>query len=328
MQTDETEQPSASTSLVHAASELIENVEEAIVDTVEAVKEEVVEVAEAAEEFVEEMDGIEESSGKSGNVTSAESATEPIPKMTMEERKAKLAELRKKMAASSKANRASLVEEAAKAKVTARDAARLERQRKLAETLRLKADAEDRGEDVERQKNWEYTIEENDQWEKKLARKKRRADFEFHDDAHAARRRYKKDLDHFKPDLVAYNQQKAIAMGQSQGSLVGFNPTAGSSELAVTSQEQRLAAENLSRDANTLIYGDSNPSEDAIDRVVSKINQDIDKKGKFSRKRLNEEEGDITYINEHNRVFNKKIARYYDKYTTEIRASFERGTAL
>ena len=41
-------------------------------------------------------------------------------------------------------------------------------------------DAEERGEDVERQKNWEYTIEENEEWEKKLARKKRRADFEFH----------------------------------------------------------------------------------------------------------------------------------------------------
>jgi pre-mRNA-splicing factor SYF2 len=72
----------------------------------------------------------------------------------------------------------------------------------------------------------------------------------------------------------------------------------------------------------------------------------IDKRGKFSRKRLNEDEGDITYINERNRVFNKKvgefidlltnlslimiiqIARYYDKYTAEIRASFERGTAL
>ena len=33
----------------------------------------------------------------------------------------------------------------------------------------------------------------------------------------------------------------------------------------------------------------------------------IDKKAKFSRKRLNEEEGDITYINERNRVFNKKV---------------------
>lgn len=58
--------------------------------------------------------------------------------------------------------------------------ARLEKQRKLAEMLRIKADAEERGEDVERDKNWEWTIEENDEWEKKLARKARRADFEFH----------------------------------------------------------------------------------------------------------------------------------------------------
>ena len=94
------------------------------------------------------------------------------------------------------------------------------------------------------------------------------------DDAHAARRRYKKDLDLVKPDLVAYNQQKAIAMGQAPGTLVGFNPTGGSSENAVTSEQQRMAAENLYRDANTLIYGDSKPSEDAIDRVVSKINKE------------------------------------------------------
>lgn len=33
----------------------------------------------------------------------------------------------------------------------------------------------------------------------------------------------------------------------------------------------------------------------------------IDKKKKFSRKRQNEDEGDITYINERNRVFNKKV---------------------
>lgn len=72
------------------------------------------------------------------------------------------------------------MEESAKAKITARDAARLERQRKLAETLRLKADAEDLGEDAERQKNWEWTIEDNDEWEKKKAKKTRRADFAFH----------------------------------------------------------------------------------------------------------------------------------------------------
>ncbi|KAJ7089843.1 SYF2 splicing factor-domain-containing protein [Mycena belliarum] len=253
-----------------------------------------------------------------------------VSTLTMEERKAKMDQLRQKRAASHKANRVSLVEESAKAQVSARDAARLEKQRKLAEMLRTKADAEERGEPdaVERAKNWEWTIEENDYWEKKKARKARRADFEFHDDAHAARRRYKKDLDQIKPDLAAYNRQKELAMGLVPGTLTAFNPTASASQMVPTPAEQRLASENLYRDANTLIYGDNKPSEDAIDKMVGKMNRDIDKKSKFSRKRTNEEEGDITYINEANRVFNKKIARYYDKYTSEIRASFERGTAL
>jgi pre-mRNA-splicing factor SYF2 len=160
-------------------------------------------------------------------------ASAPAPTLTMEERKAKMDELRQKRAASHKANRASLVEESAKAQITARDAARLEKQRKLAEMLRTKADAEERGEPdaVERAKNWEWTIEENDYWEKKKARKARRADFEFHDDAHAARRRYKKDLDQIKPDMVAYNRQKELAMGLAPGSLTAFNPTASSSQV-------------------------------------------------------------------------------------------------
>lgn len=140
-------------------------------------------------------------------------------------------------------------------------------------------------------------------------------------------------------------------MGLAPGTLVtAFNPTAGSSSstqvrsflaifvYAVTTdaamaqvlpskQQQQLAADNLYRDANSMLYGDNKPSEEDIDRVVGKINQEcvfsfvsshtqwpdlltccsIDKKGKFSRKRLNEDEGDITYINERNRVFNKKV---------------------
>lgn len=47
-------------------------------------------------------------------------------------------------------------------------------------------ESEERGEDVERAKNWEWTIEENEEWEKKLARKKRRADYEFHGQSSAS----------------------------------------------------------------------------------------------------------------------------------------------
>lgn len=87
---------------------------------------------------------------------------------------------------STQANRGALVEEASKAKITARSLALMEKQRKLAETLRQRAEAGDKGGDgddgnaAEREKNWEWTIEDNDNWEKKKARKARRADYEFH----------------------------------------------------------------------------------------------------------------------------------------------------
>ncbi|CAE6399986.1 unnamed protein product [Rhizoctonia solani] len=264
------------------------------------------------------QDDVVDSDGKSGSATPlTESSTGG--KSTIEERAARMEALRAKMRESTAANRKDLIAEHNKAKFNAKEAARLEKQRRLAETLRESMDAEERGEDMERRKNWEYSIEENDEWEKRKARKERRADFQFHDDAHAARRKYKKDLDLIKPDLAAYQAQKEAAIGQGSA-LQNFS--SGSSSNAVTASEQ------LYRDANTLLYGDNKPSEEAIDRVVGKLNHDMDKRSKFSRKRNNEEEGDITYINERNRVFNKKIARFYDKYTAETRASFERGTAL
>lgn len=45
-------------------------------------------------------------------------------------------------------------------------------------------------------------------------------------------------------------------------------------QIMPTSEQQRLAAESLYRDANSLLYADNKPTEDAIDRVVGKINQE------------------------------------------------------
>jgi pre-mRNA-splicing factor SYF2 len=42
----------------------------------------------------------------------------------------------------------------------------------------------------------------------------------------------------------------------------------------LSAQEQQLAREALYRDANTLLYGDNKPSEEAIDRVVGKLNRE------------------------------------------------------
>lgn len=68
----------------------------------------------------------------------------------------------------------------------------------------------------------------------------------------SSRRRYKKDVDSLKPDLKAYEERKAATVGSSSTALA--------------------ASADLYRDANSLIYADSKPSEDAIDRVVAKIN--------------------------------------------------------
>lgn len=106
MQTDQPEpEPSTSTSLVNSAAVLVETSENAVAHAVDAIKEKVADVAEAAEEFVEDMTMavVEENapgSSKSGDVTPAEPETEEkeeTKKMTLEERKAKLDQLRKKM---------------------------------------------------------------------------------------------------------------------------------------------------------------------------------------------------------------------------------------
>ena len=69
------------------------------------------------------------------------------------------------------------------------------------------------------------------------------------------------------------------------------------------------------------------PSKQAVDRLVDKLKKDDTRRQK--RRRTDEQEDDhVTYINEKNKQFNKKLSRHYDKYTKEIRDSFERGTAL
>jgi pre-mRNA-splicing factor SYF2 len=169
--------------------------------------------------------------------------------------------------------------------VTARELARLEKQRKLAKTLRLKADAEANGEDLERRKAWEWSIEQNERWEKKQAASRERSDHtlnrklsvvhklisDANDEAH---RKYEKDVRTSKPDLVGYARQKEAAMGLEPGSLVPLGTTNEMAAAGPSRNAALSAAEDLYRSADTLSYGDSKPSEEAVDRVVGKINKE------------------------------------------------------
>ena len=98
MQTDQHE-TSSSTSLVETAADIVESAEATVVNAAQVAVETVEDVVEAASEFVEEMTigGIEEnnqSASQSGNDTPEK---ETVSKLTLEERKAKLDELRRKM---------------------------------------------------------------------------------------------------------------------------------------------------------------------------------------------------------------------------------------
>ncbi|WVQ78922.1 hypothetical protein IAT38_001014 [Cryptococcus sp. DSM 104549] len=281
-------------------------------------------VSEAESESVEETAEEDEEAGEEETTAEVADEAEEVAvgkgKVSMADRMEKLRELRAKMNQTTAQNRRDLVEDHQKAKVTAKELQRLEKQRKLAQTLRLKAEAEENGEDLERKKNWEWSIEDNERWEKKLDEKKAKQDINHLNAGDEAYKKYNRDIRSTKADLSSYERQKEAALG---GTVI---PAGSSSQsLASSSRGGLSASEDLYRGANTLAYGDSKPSEEAIDRVVGKINKDI---GKKKREKKEDEDEEVNYINDRNKAFNKKIARYFDKYTKEIRANFERGTAL
>jgi hypothetical protein len=80
---------------------------------------------------------------------------------------------------------------------------------------------------------------------------------------------------------------------------------------------------------NTMQYLQQHqPEDERVDAMVKELEEQANRRSQFSRRRTHNEDADVTFINERNRNFNKKIARAFDKYTVEIKENLERGTAL
>ncbi|TIB17453.1 hypothetical protein E3P77_00164 [Wallemia ichthyophaga] len=228
------------------------------------------------------------------------------------DRENKLQELRQRMQKSSTDNRAAVHDEHNTSKNQVRVAHKLEKKEKLADAIQEKKRVVEEGEDVERSKNMDYSIEDNENWEKKLKQKARNARFEFDDAEQVSQRRYKKDLAYIKPNMATYNKQKEQALGLPPGTITDDSSNADKSSTV-----------DLYREADSLIYADHKPTDEDLDKLTNKVNDDIHRRKNFSRKRPEKEE-DKTYINDRNKVFNNKINRYFNQYTKEIRESFER----
>jgi len=182
--------------------------------------------------------------------------------------------------------------------------------------------------DFERKRNWDYTVEESESWDKRLKKKaKNREGVAFADYRNEANKVYKRQIGQMtKVDMEAYAEEKARKL-QSQVS-------SGLLQLVETDAGEIYTVDSNGR-INTPVdeaYGhDHKPSKEALDRLVA----DLDKgerarmKARAARGIRDEQDvGDVTYINQKNKQFNDKLSRFYNKYTSEIRDSFERGTAI
>ena len=83
------------------------------------------------------------------------------------------------------------------------------------------------------------------------------------------------------------------------------------------------------RDGNSMLYGQAPKiPEKNVNRMVQELEEQKERREKFSRRRKHYEGRDVDSINDRNAHFNRKIGRAFDGYTADIKLNLERGTAL
>ncbi|KAL9583616.1 MAG: hypothetical protein Q9212_002612 [Teloschistes hypoglaucus] len=201
----------------------------------------------------------------------------------------------------------------------------LSRKQAIASHKLLKADTEAEGEDFERKRAWDWTIEESEKWDKRMAKKEQhREDVAFQDYRQDARKIYKRQLREMKPDMEEYEREKAAAVQRA-----AMN---GGLEIVETENGELAAVDKngtFYSTADSTDFIENKPQRTAVDRLVNDIKKAEEVRLRKRKERgRGDEEGDVTYINDKNKQFNQKLARFYNKYTAEIRDSFERGTMI
>ncbi|RAL64211.1 hypothetical protein DID88_002103 [Monilinia fructigena] len=202
----------------------------------------------------------------------------------------------------------------------------LNRKSAIASHNLLKADAEAAGEDFERKRAWDWTIEESEKWDKRLKKKDaHRDDQAFQDYRQDSRKVYKRQIRDLKPDMDYYEKEKMAAVERAAAS--------GGLEIVETDDGELVAVDKdgtFYSTADSTGFVEHKPEKAAVDRLVKDLQQaeEVRLKKQRARNAANGEDGDVTYINDKNKQFNQKLSRFYNKYTAEVRDSFERGTAM
>ncbi|KAF2185306.1 pre-mRNA splicing factor syf2 [Zopfia rhizophila CBS 207.26] len=200
---------------------------------------------------------------------------------------------------------------------------KLERKRAIAEHKLLK----DETPDFERKRAWDWTVEESEAWDKRMDKKTRHRDHNaFSDYRGEANKVYKRQVKQIGPvDIEQYVKNKTEQLQRDIDS--------GKIQLVADADGELIAVDRYGRintPAENTDFIHHKPTKEAVDRLVNDITKgEQNRLKKRAERGLRDDSGsDVTYINEKNKQFNEKLARFYNKYTTEIRESFERGTAI
>ncbi|KAK6208164.1 Pre-mRNA-splicing factor syf2 [Pestalotiopsis sp. IQ-011] len=203
----------------------------------------------------------------------------------------------------------------------------LQRKRDTAAQKLLKAETEEAGEDFERKRAWDWTVEESERWDKRVKKRAAARDnAAFRDYAEEGSKAYKRGIKGMSaPDMERYERDKMAAIEKAAAG--------GGLDIVETEDGELIAVDkdgSFYSTANSTGFVDNKPDKAAVDRLVAEMRKAEENRFKKRRERMekNGDDGDVTYINEKNKQFNQKLDRFYNKYTSEIRDSFERGTMI
>lgn len=271
-------------------------------------------------------------------VAPAETAPEPVPESTVEkseepdaaskaqDRMARFKALQARAKKSSETNFKEATLESQRLSTNPSELTALHRRHAIASHKLLKADTEEAGEDFERKRAWDWTVDESEKWDKRMKKKAAHRDNNAFQDYHQeAKKSYKRQLRNINPDMEKYEKQKMAAIEKAAAS--------GGLDIVETEDGELIAVDkdgSFYSTADSTSFTQNKPDKEAVDRLVKDLQraEEVRLKKRKERMAQNGEDGDVTYINEKNKQFNQKLARFYNKYTAEIRDSFERGTMI
>ena len=178
----------------------------------------------------------------------------------------------------------------------------------------VNADTEASGDDFERKRAWDWTVDESEKWDKRMEKKKRhREDVAFQDYAQDARKVYKRQMRELQPDLESYEREKMAAIEKAASN--------GDLEIVETNDGEMIAVDrngSFYSTADTVGFTENKPDHAAVDRLVGDLKKAEEVRLKKRRERRDDDEGDVTYINEKNKQFNQKLGRFYNKVCSSL----------